>query len=167
MRKSTVLLLAVVGICVFAAGCKKKSAYEPSQLMGKLMSGASVREAQRELGVKPSEWETVDDRRSLSDATPPWHEFVILKKDYSAYGQTGDLVLSFFNEELVSVQFYPGDVGAAKEALAAKGKISFSSAGDARTSIATRVWIGKDQQGRDYIGWIDKARQALREQTVQ
>jgi hypothetical protein len=167
MRKSSVLFLAVIGICVIAGGCKKKPDYQPSKLMGDLTSGLSVRGAQHALDTRPTQWETLDDRRSFSGVTPEWHEVVIVKKNFSAYGQTGDIVLSFFNEELVSAQFYPVDIVAAKEAVSVKDKVGFTAQGDAHTSIATRVWIGKDQDGRSYIGWIDKTRQAVRDKAFE
>jgi hypothetical protein len=41
----------------------------------------------------------------------------------------------------------------------ASQKISLAG-GESRIQPSTRVWIGKDEGGRSYIGWIDKTLQA-------
>jgi hypothetical protein len=48
---------------------------------------------------------------------------------------------------------------AERSAVEAEQKISL---GDGETHIlpSTRVWVGKDETGRSYIGWIDKSLQA-------
>jgi hypothetical protein len=169
MRKSTIVLLALIAICVSAAGCRKKSDTElkPSKLMGKLNSGDSLKSVQRELDIKPTDWETLEDRSSLIGSQPQWRSLVLQKKNHEAYGQFGDLVVTFFNDQLISVQFYPIDVPTARDAIAAADRVNFSPAGDAKISVSTRIWIGKDSQGRGYIGWIDKTRQELRDRAVQ
>lgn len=168
MRKSIVVIVALAAVFVFATGCTKKSTNEPSKLMGKLYSGESLQAVQRKLDIVAAGWELVEDRHSLPDSPPPpWRSLVIRKRGYPAYGQTGDLELSFFNDELVSVQFYPRDVVTAAQSIAARDGVGFSPAGDAKISVSTRIWIGKDAQGRGYIGWIDKTRQELRDRAVQ
>ena len=48
---------------------------------------------------------------------------------------------------------------AARPAIEAGSKVSLA-AGEAHIEPSTRVWIGKDENGRSYIGWIDKTLQA-------
>jgi hypothetical protein len=56
-------------------------------------------------------------------------------------------------------QLYPSDLAAARAAVEAGQSISLAS-GESRIQPSTRVWIGKDESGRSYIGWIDKTLQA-------
>ena len=48
---------------------------------------------------------------------------------------------------------------AARAAVEAEEKFSLGG-GASHLDPSTRVWVGKDEAGRNYIGWIDKALQA-------
>lgn len=157
MRKisAVILIVLVAALCA----CTKKTGAEPSRLYGKLYSGQSLQTVQRELGLKAGDWEVVQDERALSGSgQPPSRLYVISKKNWNGYGQSGELVLTFFNDELISTQFFPADVESARNAVAQEQQIAFD-AGEAKIAPSTRVWVGKDQAGRSYIGWIDKVRQ--------
>lgn len=163
MRKT--LLIISLAVLISLAGCKKKSELEASQLMGDLHSGQSLQTVQRELGLVGGDWEVVEDQRSLSGSgQPPSRLYVISRKNFRQYGETGELVLTFFNDELVSAQFYAVDPVAFRGSVEREQKITLEPAGDAKIAPSTRVWAGKDQSGRNYIGWIDKQRQAMIDQ---
>lgn len=151
------LLLATV------VACQKKpaSGLQPSRLMGKLYSGQSLQTVQRQLRLTGGDWDVVEDQRSLTGGDQPASRlYVIRRKDILEYGQNGELVLTFFNDELVGVQFFPFDLDKFRSEVETRDKVAFSSQGDAHIEPSTRVWIGKDQSGRMYVGWIDKQRQA-------
>ncbi len=104
-------------------------------------------------------FEVIEDRTPLpSDTRPAYRLLVISKKDARVDGQAGELVLTFFNDRLMTSQFYSADVAAARAAVEAGERFSLSG-GDAHIQPSTRVWVGKDENGRSYIGWIDKALQ--------
>jgi len=163
MRK--IFLIILLAAMASLGGCKKDSELEPSRLMGDLHSGQSLQTVQRELGMVGGDWEVVEDQRSLSGSgQPPSRLYVISRRDFRQYGQPGELVLTFFNDELVSAQFYAADPVAFRGAVEREQEISLEPAGDAKIAPSTRVWAGKDQLGRNYIGWIDKQRQAMIDQ---
>ena len=142
-------------------GCRKKETFEPSRLFAETYSGQSLQAVQRILHLRAGDWNIVEDQRSLSGGSePPSRLYIISKPDFQQYGSQGDLVLTFFNDELVGTKFYPADVTSACAAVERQQGIGLCSTGDTRIEPFTRVWIGKDNSGHRYIGWIDKQRQS-------
>jgi hypothetical protein len=84
---------------------------------------------------------------------------VISKKNQQVEGQTGELELTFFNDRLMTAQFFPVDMAAARRAVETGQNISLAAL-EGHIQPSTRVWVGKDENGRSYIGWIDKTLQA-------
>jgi alkanesulfonate monooxygenase SsuD/methylene tetrahydromethanopterin reductase-like flavin-dependent oxidoreductase (luciferase family) len=156
------LLCAMALILFFAASCKRhgEKDFKPSKLVGELFSGESLQTVERKLVLMAGNFDILVDRRPLpSDTRPPYRLLVISKKNARVEGQTGELVLTFFNDRLMTAQFYPADLDAARAAVEAGQRISLAG-GDSHIAPSTRVWLGKDENGRSYIGWIDKTLQA-------
>ena len=154
------LIVAVVAALTLSA-CKKKETFEPSRLIGKTYSGQSLQTVQRELKIGGGEWTVVEDQRSLSGGSePPSRLYIVSKPNYAEYGTSGELVLTFFNDELVGSRYFVPSPASTCAAVEQQQQIALCGGGDAHIEPATRVWIGKDQSGRGYIGWIDKQRQA-------
>lgn len=146
---------------LFAASCKRGSEkdFKPSKLAGELFSGQSLQTAERKLDMMAGNFDIIEDRSPLpSDTRPPYRLLVISKKNARIEGQKGELLLTFFNDRLMTSQFFPGDIAAARAAVEAGQGVSLTS-GDGHLPPSTRVWIGKDEGGRSYIGWIDKTLQ--------
>ena len=153
--------ILAVALLLWVSGCRKKETYEPTRLFAETYSGQSLQAVQRKLHLSAGEWNVIEDQRSLSGGSqPPSRLYIISKPNFQQYGSQGDLALTFFNDELVGTRFYPADVNAACAAVEQQQGIGLCAGGDARIEPFTRVWIGKDQSGRRYIGWIDKQRQA-------
>jgi hypothetical protein len=152
-----------MAVVVFLAGaCKHKGEkeFKPSKLAGELFSGQSLEAAERKLNMMAGNFDIIEDRNPLpSDTRPLYRLLVISKKSTKIEGQTGELVLTFFNDRLMTSQFYPSDMAIARNAVEAGQKISLAG-GDSHIQPSTRVWVGKDEAGRSYIGWIDKSLQA-------
>lgn len=147
---------------ILTASCKRKGEkeFKPSKLAAGLSSGQSLQTAERKLDMMAANFDIIMDRTPLpSDTRPPYRLLVISKKNVRIEGQTGELVLTFFNDRLMTSQLYPDDVAAARAAVEAAQKISLAG-GESRIQPSTRVWVGKDEAGRSYIGWIDKTLQA-------
>jgi hypothetical protein len=153
----------VVSMLLPAASCKrnsKKKEFHPTRLAGKLYSGESLEGVERKLNMMDGSFDIVVDRAPLpSDTRPPYHLLVISKKKMSLYGQQGELELTFYNDRLMTEQFYADDMAAAIRAVSAAEKIPLGT-GAAHIQPSTRVWVGKDENHRAYIGWIDKFLQA-------
>jgi len=160
MRVKTTILVAF--LLLLSIGCKKKEAFQPSRLFGKTYSGQSLQAVERQLHLRAGDWNVVEDQRSLSgQAEPPSRLYIISKPGFQAYGTDGDLILTFFNDELVGTRFYGSEISKACAAVESEQSLGLCSGGDAHMEPSTRVWIGKDQSNRSYIGWIDKQRQAV------
>ena len=144
---------------LIACGCTKRTSAEPSKLMGKLYSGQSLQTVQRKLDLSAGDWQVLQDERSLNTSgQKPSRLYVISKKPFVQYGDSGELMLTFYNDELVATQFYPSNLESFREQAQSDDKIDLS-AGENKIAPSTRVWVGKDDAGRSYIGWIDKVRQ--------
>jgi hypothetical protein len=149
-------------VLFFAASCKHKDEkkFQPSRLAGVLFSGQSLQTAERKLDMMAGNFDVLVDRTPLpSDTRPPYRLLVISRKNTQVEGQPGELVLTFFNDRLMTTQFFADDMPTARAAVGAAETISLAG-GDAHIEPSTRVWVGKDDTGRSYIGWIDKTLQA-------
>jgi hypothetical protein len=150
---ATLLLLAT-------ASCRKDD-FRPSKMAGPLYSGQSLETVERKLDLKPGDWEVLEDRKPLSsDKRPMFRIFSFSKKDFPLLDTPGqNLILTFYNDRLMTVQFYPYSLDAFKAALASDG-VTLSADGDAHIQPSTRVWVGKDPEKKTYVGFMDKALQA-------
>lgn len=159
MKKALILSFAL--LLALAVGCRKKDEFKPSKFAGQLYSGQSLQTVERKLNLNPGDWKIIEDQRPLSsDPRPPFRILTISKADFPLLGSAGkDLVMTFYNDRLMTVQFYPYDIQAFKSALASDGTV-LSAANDARIEPSTRVWLGKDDDGKLYYGFIDKSLQA-------
>jgi hypothetical protein len=153
---------AALFLCLLTASCKRQSEkeFKPSQLAGQLYSGQSLQMVERKLDMMAGNFDVIEDRTPLpSDTRPPHRLLVIAKKNARVEGQPGELVLTFFNDRLMTSQFFPADLTAARAAVEAGQTVSLAD-GESHLQPSTRVWVGKDAGGRSYIGWIDKTLQA-------
>jgi hypothetical protein len=160
------LLFCLLALALLTtAGCRrsKERKLSPSQLAGELRSGTSFEDAKSKLGVGQSELEVLDDREPLpSDTRPTYRVLLVSWKRAKVFGQPGELVMTFYNDRLMTTQFYAADITAARGAVEREQKLSLGD-GQAHIEPSTRVWVGKDEQKRSYIGWIDKVLQAEQE----
>jgi len=155
------LMCGMAMILVFTAACHHDDKkFKPSELAQGLFSGQSLQMVERKLDMMAGNFDIVMDRTPLpSDTRPPYRLLVISKKNAHVSGQTGELVLTFFNDRLMTSQFYPADMDSARSAIEGSQKISLDG-GETHILPSTRVWVGKDETGRQYVGWIDKTIQA-------
>jgi hypothetical protein len=162
MRNSKRLFCCAVAILLVLGGCKRQGEkdFKPSKLTGELFSGQSLETVERKLDMLAGSFDILVDRSPLpSDTRPPYRLLVISKKNARVEGQTGELVLTFFNDRLMTTQFFAPDMAGARSAVEAGEQLSLAN-GEAHIAPSTRVWVGKDENGRSYIGWIDKKLQA-------
>ena len=155
MRK--IILPIAVLLLILLAGCQKKDDFKPSKLVGPLYSGKSLEAVERDLNLKAGDWDVLEDRRPLtSDKRPPFRIYTLSKKEVPMLGVSGQqLIMTFYNDRLMTVQFYPYSIDAFKSALMAQDSVGLGPTGDAFVAPATRVWLGKDMKKQFYIGFID------------
>ncbi len=155
-RKATPVLGLILLALSSIPGCHGKNELKPSKLIPPLMSGYSPQKVQRELNFKTGDWNVLEDRRPLvSDKRPEFRMLTISRQGYAKFGAVGEVVMTFYNDRLMTTLFYPTDLEALRAGLTHEAGISFSAQGDARIEPSTRVWIGKARDGRSYVGWID------------
>jgi hypothetical protein len=160
MNTRTKLAIALAVTSLLLASCNKEGKPKPSKMMGSLNSYQSLQDVERKLEWKPGEWQVVEDRRPLnSDKRPPFRMFTLVRKNWLQWRNAGDLQLTFYNDRLMIVRFYPQNLNSFTSALSAEDSVAFSPQGDSRIEPSTRVWIGKDEEGKTYVGWIDKVLQ--------
>ena len=167
--KKRLLFFAMIVFLSLAASCQRagENKFKPSALASGLFSGQSLQSVERKLDMMAGSFDVLEDRTPLpSDTRPPYRLLVISKKNARVHGQSGEVVLTFFNDRLMTTQFYAADMAAARAAVEAGQQLSLAG-GDAHIEPSTRVWVGKDESGRNYIGWIDKSLQAEQDAWVQ
>lgn len=154
--------VALLLLVFFAASCKKKNEkeFKPSPLAAELHSGESLEAVERKLHMMAGSFDILHDRTPLpSDTRPPYRLLVISARTQTIWGQRGVLEMTFFNDQLMTMQFYPEDLAAFVRAVEGQQKLSLSG-GSSHIEPSTRVWVGKDAEGRSYVGWIDKSLQS-------
>jgi hypothetical protein len=160
-------VLALAAMLLAGMGCRNEGKPKPSKMMGPLYSYQSLQTVEKKIDLKAGDWDVLEDRRPLStDKRPPFRMFTISHKNWVQWRNAGDLQLTFYNDRLMIVRFYPMDLEMFKGALSAHDEIGFSQQGDTWIDPSTRVWIGKDDDGKVYVGWIDKALQAEMDQWI-
>ena len=148
---------AVLVLVLSSAACSKENKPKPSKLMSPLESYESVNDVQGELKVKADAWEVIEDRKPLvSDTRPLFQTYTVALPTYFHRGVQGRLVLHFYNDRLMRTQFYPQDIDAYRSALEREDKLTFDDQQETFIDPATKVWIGKDDKGAKYVGWVDK-----------
>jgi hypothetical protein len=88
------------------------------------------------------------------DRRPPFDQLGISVPRFSHLGQSGELSLSFFNNRLEAVLFYPADPDAYLRTLRAAG-IPLTGGKDLELPPFTRLRTGVDYQHRTYVVWED------------
>ena len=158
MRKLSMLAAAVTMVVVLLA-CGKKSSDlpkpEPTPLFKPAMSYWNFEKTRRELGY--SRWDTVEDRQPLvSDRRPPFRLLVIRVPELSSHDVSGSLVLWFFNDRLMRTQYYVPNIKEYLNVAAADQQISLANDMTGGIPPHTRVWVGKEGDGKSYLGMQDE-----------
>lgn len=162
MQKRLFYCALFVLMLSLAVSCRRQEGpkFKPSRLAPELSSGESLEAVQRKLHMMAGTFDIVYDHTPLpSDTRPPYRLLILSAKGQKVAGQPGRLEMTFFNDRLMTMQFYADDLAAATHAVEAQQKLSLAS-GESRIEPNTRVWVGKDAEGHTYIGWIDKFLQA-------
>ena len=126
------------------------------ELAAGLRSRQTVAEAQRELQTSQAEWSVIEDS-SLppDDPRPPFDITTVSLAPFEHLGVTGELVLEFFNDRLVSVRFYPEQPRRYLEVLAESEAIDLSDRRGPTSRGGATIEKARDHRGRTYVIWSD------------
>ena len=161
MRKISILAVTITMVAVLLA-CGKKASEEPplpkpdpTPLFKPAMSYWNFERTRREMGYKT--WEMVEDRRPLvSDKRPPFRLIVIRVPEFKDHGVTGSLVLWFYNDRLMKTQFYVPNMKDYLNVAGSDQRVSLGNEGSGGIPPHTKVWVGKEEDGRTYLGMEDQ-----------
>ena len=92
---------------------------------------------------------TEDSSLPPGDSRPPFSIYTVQVHQVSHKGFPGQVRLSFFNDRLMGVWFYPDDVAAYRSATNPVG-----SSHDLSRHVES--WTAEDYRGKWYIAWEDK-----------
>lgn len=164
------LLLANALLLAVACGCGRTFA---PKLVGGIPSWASPEEIRRLLQVSPVEWKVIFDNKTKAErpGKPKCHRVYVQAGYYCDMGVGGTLFLYFFNDRLVSANFYPEDLARYRTLLETKrgfGFVPYHSLIDmegnrsptpdwweAKAGLRARMKIQKDPENKWYVEWYD------------
>jgi len=157
MRKPQILAVAVL-LTAILMGChsskSKSEVSDPSPLQKPAMSYMNFDKAEQAFGY--TNWETLEDRLPLvSDKRPPFRYTSIQAQNVVDHGFNGTLVLSFYNNRLMETQFYTQRMDDYLNAAASDEKVMLDNDKSGSIPPHTHVWVGKEQDGREYLGMED------------
>ena len=157
MEKFIFILLLIT----FSFGCGDNTTYtevvdKPADLISDIKSYQSIEYVKNQLVGDGYEWNVKEDSKlPKNDSRPPFNMLTVSIKKYGYLSHSGELVLFFFNDRLMSTWFYPDDVsGFAKELKDYLGVDIIGYPGITYGKY-TKIWQYEDFQNRIYIGWHD------------
>jgi hypothetical protein len=160
--KKLAVVSALMTTLLLTAACKSNSGEgkqqtkaDPSPLFKPAMSFWNFEKTRRELGYR--NWDTLEDRQPLvSDRRPPFRLIIIRVPAFKDHGYSGDLVLQFYNDRLMKTQYYVSDMKGYLGVAAEDEQVSLGNDKSGHIAPHTRVWLGKEQDGREYLGMEDE-----------
>jgi hypothetical protein len=128
----------------------------PTELIDGFQSYQSIEKVKQFLESKSISWEVIEDSKLRDDdKRPPFNIYTVSIKNYNYLGCSGELLLHFFNNRLMSTVFYPKDIEGFLDTLKRIKKISFENGHEATISPYTKVTTYTDFKGHKYVGWVD------------
>ena len=83
---------------------------------------------------------------------------VVRVPGFESFGQRGDLILRFYNDNLIWTEFYPVDPGRYLSRLREYyGGVDLPEGAVGSLVRDTRIWSWRDEQGRPFVGWRNDA----------
>lgn len=87
-------------------------------------------------------------------SAPPYKAYAVSLSPYSHLELRGRLLITFFNDRLMTTAFYPDNLDDYLAALRKSGVAVEFSQELSRNN--TMIWIGTDFDHKQYVGWADK-----------
>jgi len=131
-------------------------AADRAELIDGIESYQSVAEFVAWLKANSQDYEIeVADTTAGTSNRPPYRNVSIKLVEYEFMEHRGDLFVSFFNDRLMSVGFYPSHPDSFFRSLRANIGLAFGEKEEDLPSPNVRVWIATNHTGQRYIHWSD------------
>jgi hypothetical protein len=154
-RSRSLAVILALEVCVVVACVSSDSG--PTGLIAGSVSRVNPETAKKEF-VQEGTWRVLDDWHSEPrEGREPVHILRLLLEPYEDLGNSGTLMLSFFNEKLDSATFFPKDMEQYLSSLRTRRGITLSKGVKHRMAPGTRVFIGVNATGQAYVTWEDGA----------
>lgn len=141
------------GIKIFEPSYLEKKAGE--KLIDGFESYASSTQVRNSIPSKFLWQVTNNSSLERDDTRPPYNWLSVSLKSYQYKGYTGELVLNFFNDRLMSCVFCPADVEGFKNDLAEDLKVNIIQGSEIKISKNVRLLHYIDYKDCPYFRWED------------
>lgn len=145
-------LFCYLGSCSLSNSC---NADNPQRLIGDIQTYMSITDFKTKF-VQPTDSVEIfeDSRFPATDQRPEFSNYTLILHNHKLEGHKGNLKVSFYNNRLISITFYPDKLGEFVEYLKNKHSIEleeFSSEQMHCISITRYT----DFEDKEYISWTD------------
>lgn len=146
-------------VLVLVSGCGKEYELEDytnveiqkSNLVYGLTSYMNINDVVKKLSIEPNEIIIKEDSSSpIQDGIPPFNILTAEIMNTEIEGFIGLMSVSFFNNRLMEVRFYPENTNEFIKTI--KG---LSMSNQVEMKPFTNIRIDRDYQKKDYVSWID------------
>jgi hypothetical protein len=149
-RPSRFLLLIFLLI-----GCGSESFTESEKDRAQLMNGFESYASRDEVMAKLNRGDAVKsvEQSSKHKSGQPPYQIYSARLPYEDRKEPGELLITFFNNRLMQMSFYPENLDRYLAALRSSG-IELRTGSEVKNGH-TAIWIGQDFDNKNYVGWAD------------
>lgn len=126
----------------------------PTGLIDGIKSYQTEKAVIKDLGLDPTEIETIEDSSSTPDDRRPRFDIKKIEINYEHLGYDGKLQFYFFNNRLMQTMFFPKQYDKYVEKLRTKPNLRFNDKRKAKIPPYTQVWLWPDRDRR-LVAWSD------------
>ena len=139
---------------VLLVGCGSETFTESEKDRAQLFPGFESYASREEVMPKiaRAQINLVEESKRDKDSQPPYRIHAV-KLPYEHLQNRGELLLTFFNNRLMQTSFYPDDLDRYLAALRSS-RIELHTGSEVKNGH-TAIWIGKDFDNKNYVGWAD------------
>lgn len=157
LLRQAVLLAILVALAIPACRCPRN--FTATRQGEALLSGLSSYSSVADLASGPlasRRLELVEETEMRARNGGP--DFVVrtMKTDFDHLGETGELLLTFFNDRLYGTAFYPSDMESYLLALKRDGLDLPRGSEPLELSDHIRIWNVSSQEEGVYVAWRDE-----------
>ena len=162
MKQSHISKLTAVVLTLLLTACEEET-FLDIQTGVELIDGIeSYQSSEVVIGMLRLEHDDISTIESSSlpegDTRPPFTSVSYHIENYSHMGESGDLIVNFFNDRLLAVVFYPNNDESYSKVLAENGYKMREDAHEARPNVM--VQKDKDYKEKFCFSWVDKRLEA-------
>ena len=136
-------------------GCGSENFTESEKDRARLMNGFESYASRDEVMAKLNRRDAIKsvEQSSKHKGAQPPYEIYSARLPYEDLKEPGELLITFFNNRLMQMSFYPEDLDRYLAALKSSG-IELHIGSELKNGH-TAIWIGQDFDNKNYVGWAD------------